>query len=101
MRAAFVLTSVVVGLALGVVAAGWESRVLVAVLITGLMAAIWALLNTLERVRGRDMWDFTAPYPYRWMRERGEDALPPPNVVGKPVEDTRRTEVPSKLPRAA
>jgi len=100
MRAAFVLTSVVLGLAFGVLAAGWANRLLLGALITGSMVAIWALSHIVERVRGRDMWHFTAPYPYRWMRKGGEDAVPPPNVVGKPVVDTLSKEVRSR-PNAA
>jgi hypothetical protein len=39
--------------------AGW--------LAIGLVPVMWTLLYLAERVIGRDVWHYTAPYPYRWM----------------------------------
>jgi hypothetical protein len=91
MRAAFVLTTVVLALALGIIAAASESRLLIRALVIGFVPAIWAVSHVLERLTAHDMWDFTAPYRYRWTRERAETALPRPNAVQKLVEDTVET----------
>jgi hypothetical protein len=39
--------------------AGW--------LAVGLVPVMWTLLYLAERVMGREIWHYTAPYPYRWM----------------------------------
>jgi hypothetical protein len=101
MRAAFVLTTVVLALALGIIAAASESRLLIRALVIGFVPAIWGVSHILERLTDRDMWRFTAPYPSRWMRERGETALQRPNAVRKPVDDTLETNDRSTLPLAA
>jgi hypothetical protein len=43
--------------------AGW--------LAIGLLTIIWALLAVVERVMGRKVWHYTAPYPYRRMEVAG------------------------------
>ena len=100
MRTAFVLTAIVLALALGVVAGVSESRVLTRTLIIGFAPAIWVASRMLERLTGRDMWHFAAPYPYRWMRERGDAASPPPSASGNLIENTVETDG-STLPLAA
>ena len=79
MRPVFVLTTVLVALALGVVAAASESRLLIRTLIVGFLPVTWAVSHAIERVAGRDMWHFSAPYPHRWRRHRGGTASPRPN----------------------
>ena len=74
MRTTFVLTTVVLALALGIIAGVSESRLLTRALIVGFAPAIWAASYVIERLTGRDMWHFTAPYPYSWMRERADAA---------------------------
>jgi hypothetical protein len=101
MRAVFVLTTVVVALALGVVAAASESRLLIRALIVGFGPAIWAVSHVVERLAGRDLWHFSAPYPYRWMRERGGTARPRPNAGRKPRENRQETNDRATLSRAA
>jgi hypothetical protein len=100
MRTTFVLTTIVLALALGVIAGISESRVLTRTLIIGFVPAIWVASRMVERLTGRDMWHFTAPYPYPWMRESGDAASMPPNASGKPVENTVETDR-STLPLAA
>ena len=39
--------------------AGW--------LAIGLVPVMWTLLYLTERMIGREIWHYTAPYPYRWM----------------------------------
>ena len=68
MRTTFVLTTIVLALALGLIAGISESRQLTRALIVGFVPAIWAASHVIERLMGRDMWHFTAPYPYPWMR---------------------------------
>jgi hypothetical protein len=69
MRGVFVLAAIVIALLLGTVVAGSESRVLTGALIVAYAPAIWGLSYLTERMIGRDMWEFSAPYPYRRMRE--------------------------------
>lgn len=75
MRAVFVLTTVALALLLGIVAAASESRVLIGALIVGFAPVMWAVSHGIEWLTGRDIWEFGAPYPYRWMV----------------IEETRRT----------
>ena len=101
MRTAFVLTTIVLALALGISAGISESRLLTRALIIGFAPAVWAASYVIERLTGRDMWHFTAPYPYPWMRESGDAASTPPNAPGKPVENLVETDDGSTLPLAA
>ena len=66
MRAGFVLTTVMLALALGIIAAAAESRLLIRALVIGFVPAVWAVSHVLERLTAGDMWHFTAPYPSRW-----------------------------------
>jgi hypothetical protein len=68
-RAVFVLATVVIALLLGIVAAGSDSRLLIGALLVGYVPALWSVSHLIERVTGRDLWDFGPPYPYRRMRE--------------------------------
>jgi hypothetical protein len=101
MRAAFVLTTVVIALVLGIGSGISRSDLLPRVLIIGFVPAIWAVAHALERRAGRDMWHFSAPYPYRWMRERAETPLPPPNPAGTQAQESRLADGCSTLPLAA
>lgn len=101
MRTGFVLTTVGLALALGIIAGVSENRLLTGALVIGLAPAIWAASYVVERLTARDMWHFSAPYPYRWMREHREAAPVPPNTVGKPVENVVETERRSARPLAA
>ena len=96
-----VLTTIVLALALGLIAGISESRLLTRALIVGFLPAIWAASHVIERRTGRDMWHFTAPYPYPWMRESGDVASTPPNALRKPVENIVQTDDGSALPLAA
>lgn len=76
MRALFMLTTVVLAVALGV-ASRWLAPAVATILVIGFSAAVWLISHALERMLGRDIWDFSAPYPYRWTREeRVHDVLP-------------------------
>ena len=101
MRTAFVLTTIVLALALGIIAGISESHLLTRALIIGVVPAIWAASHVVERLTGRDMWHFTAPYPYPWMRESGDTASTPSGALGKPVENAVETDGRSTLPLAA
>lgn len=77
MRAFFVLTTVILALALGGAASHWVTPALALVLVIGFAAAVWASSHAVDWMVGRDIWNFSAPYPYRWTREeRVHDALP-------------------------
>jgi hypothetical protein len=62
MRAGFVLTTIVLALVLGVIAGASDNRLITRAVFIGFVPAIWAALHVLERLTGRDMWHFTAPY---------------------------------------
>ena len=100
MRAVFVLTTVVGALALGVIAAASESRLLIRTLLVGLVPVIWAVSHAIERVTGRDLWHFSAPSPESgdassWGHEAAVELRP------EPVEVRRNTDDRSTLPLAA
>jgi hypothetical protein len=101
MRPVFFLITVVVALALGVVAAASESRLLIRALIVGFVPVMWAVSYAIERLTGRDIWHFSAPYPLRWIRHRGPTATPRPNSGRKPVDVRQETGDRSTLPLAA
>ena len=101
MRTAFVLTTIVLALALASIAGISESRLLTRALIIGFAPAIWAASHLIERLTGRDLSYFTAPYPYPWMRESREAASTLPSAQGKPVENMVGTDDRSTLPSAA
>jgi hypothetical protein len=63
MRSGFVLATIVLAIALGIVAGVSDNRLLTRALIVGFGPAIWAVLHLLAWRRGRDMWHFMAPYP--------------------------------------
>jgi hypothetical protein len=63
MRTGFVLATIVIALALGIIAGGSESRLLTRVLVIGSIPAIWATSRLVEWLTGREMWHFSAPHP--------------------------------------
>jgi hypothetical protein len=73
--------TVVLALVLGVGAALSDSRVFVAIATIGMAPLIWGASHLIERLTGRALWHFSAPYPYRWMRDVGEPAMAPPKRV--------------------
>jgi len=62
--------------------------------VIGFGVAVWASLHVFERAAGADIWAFSAPYPYRWMREDPVHDLPP-REFDAAEHDT------GELPRAA
>ena len=98
MRTDFVLATIVLALALGIIAGVSESRLLTRALIIGFAPAIWAASRVAERLTGRDMWHFTAPW---WVRESGDAPSTPPSAPEKPVENIVETDDGSTLPLAA
>jgi len=85
-KAAFVMGTVVLALALGVGAAWSDSRLLVAVATMGMAPLVWGASHLIERLTGRDLWHSAAPYPYRWMRDAGEPPVSTPARVATPRE---------------
>jgi hypothetical protein len=98
MRTGFVLTTIALALGLGIIGGISESRPLTRALIIGFAPAIWAALHVIERLTGRDMWHFTAPW---WVRESSEVASTPSSALGKPVENMVESDAHSTLPLAA
>jgi hypothetical protein len=101
MRTGFVLTIVVVGLALGITAGVSESRLFTRALVIGLIPALWAVAHLLKRVTGRDMWLFTAPYPYRRGREAAATELRRPGDSRPSIDEPLETSDRPTLPFAA
>jgi hypothetical protein len=69
MRKVFMFVGLSMALTAGL-AAGMldvESRV-AGWLAVGLVPVMWMVSRLLERAMGRKIWQYTAPYPYRWMR---------------------------------
>jgi hypothetical protein len=93
--------TVVLALALGVGAAQSDSRLFVAVATMGIAPLIWGASHLIERLTGRDLWHFAAPYPYRWMREAGEPAVSPPARVATHRERDLASRELSPAPLAA
>jgi len=100
MRSGFVFTTIVLAIALGIIAGASESRLLTRALIIGFVPAIWAVSHALEWLTGRDMWHFKAPYPYRWMRDEGETALPRLRVIPESKDEPIDTRDPDAFPLA-
>jgi hypothetical protein len=42
----------------------------------GFVPLMWAVTFVIERIIGRDIWDYAAPYPYRWMDVTPTDEKP-------------------------
>ena len=101
MRPVFVLTTVGVALALGVISAAAESRVLLRTLIVGFIPMMWAVSHAIEHVTGRGMWHFSAPYPYRSMRHRADTATLRPKSGRNDADARRKSDERSRLPLAA
>ena len=57
MRAFLVLITVVLALALGVVATQWVTPALDPYLVIGFGATVWVMSHVLERMAGGDLWD--------------------------------------------
>jgi hypothetical protein len=83
------------------IVAASDGALVIRALVIGFVPAIWGMSLVRERLAGRNLWDFTAPYPYRWMSQRETPLLPRPNDVSNPVEDTLEANDRSTLPRAA
>jgi hypothetical protein len=81
MRAAFVLGTVVLAVALGVLIAVSGNGLASAAVAAAFVWAIWAVSRGLERALGHGLWHFGAPYVYRSIREPSEAVLPPPAVA--------------------
>ena len=100
MRAAVVLTTVLAALAVGIIVAASDGGLVIRALVIAFVPAIWGVSLVRERLAGRSLWDFTAPYPYRWMGQP-EAPLPRPNALSNPVEETLEANDHSTLPWAA
>ena len=71
-QALVVFVGLTIALTLGVLAGTLEvGAPLAGWLVIGLVPVLWALLYVTERVTGREIWQYTAPYPYRWMEAAG------------------------------
>jgi hypothetical protein len=62
-----------VGLITSTVGASGTTAGLIAV---GFMPLMWALTHAIERLIGRDIWHYSAPYPYRGMEAALIDVKP-------------------------
>jgi hypothetical protein len=82
-QAVVVFIGVVLALAVGIFAGTWYvNSALVGWLAIGLVPVMWGLMHLVERLIGRGIWNYTAPYPYSSMK--GAAAA---NNAGTPVQD--------------
>jgi hypothetical protein len=56
----------------------------------GFVPLLWALGHLIERVIGRGIWDFAAPYPYRWMDTAPTCATTRGRCRGQPLPEVAR-----------
>ena len=78
MRTASVTYAVVLAFAMGAAAALFESRLLIATVTIGMVPLIWGASHVIERLTGRELWRFSAPYPYGGIHESDGVAIPSP-----------------------
>ena len=65
-QALVVFIGLAVALVIGILAGTVEMAALHAGwLAIGLLPVIWTLLYLIERVMGKDVWNYAAPYPYQ------------------------------------
>ena len=74
-RAIVILVTIVGALAVGIAGASWGGPKLSGVLVLGVVPVMWGALRLLERRMDRDIWQFDAPYPYRWMLEDTDEQV--------------------------
>ena len=61
-----VFVGVAIALVLGITTAAWGASLRAAGWIAiGCVPIMWALLHLIERLIGRAIWHYSAPYPYR------------------------------------
>jgi hypothetical protein len=101
MRAGVVLTTIALGLALGIIAGLSESHLLTRGLIIGFAPAIWAASHVVARLTRRDIWHFTAPYEYLSTRGRGKAASTARSDLGERFDSMAETDDRSTLSLAA
>ena len=97
-QAVVVFIGVAFALAAGVLAGAWYGdSPLAGWVAVGSVPVLWGLMYVIERVTGREIWRYTAPYPYSSMQaaSRGETAVR--NVPELDGDDV----APQKYPLAA
>ena len=97
-QAVVVFIGLVFALAIGVVAGTWyASSRLAGWLAIGSVPVLWGLLYFIERVIGRDIWHYTAPYPYWSMQTAGKNG----ETVAQGAPGRSETVVPTQQIRLA
>jgi hypothetical protein len=80
-----VFVGVAMALVLGITTAAWGASLRAAGWIAiGFGSIMWALLHLIEWLIGREIWHYSAPYPYRWM-----DAAPTHDAPAAATEHER------------
>ena len=77
-QAVVVFIGVAFALAAGVLAGAWYGdSPLAGWVAVGSVPVLWGLMYVIERVTGREIWRYTAPYPYSSMQaaSRGKTAV--------------------------
>jgi hypothetical protein len=98
-QAVVVFIGLVFALALGVVAGTWyASSPLAGWLAIGSVPVLWGLMHLIERVTGREIWHYRAPYPYSSMQAAGKKG----ETAAKDTHGRSATDVaPEQIRRAA
>jgi hypothetical protein len=72
-----VFIGVAAALGVGVLtSASGASGTTAGLIVVGFVALMWALTHTIERLIGRHIWHYSAPYPYRGMEVAPIDVKP-------------------------
>lgn len=73
-QAVVVFIGLLFGLAAGVLAGTWYGdSPLAGWLAVGSVPVVWGVMHLIERVIGREIWYYTAPYPYSPMQATAKD----------------------------
>jgi len=97
-QAVAVFIGLLFALGIGVVAGTcYASSRLAGWLAIGSVPVLWGLLYFIERVIGRDIWHYTAPYPYWSMQTAGKNG----ETVAQDAPRRSETVVPTQQIRLA
>ena len=91
-----VVVGFTIAVSVGIFAGMWEvGTPLMVWLVIGMVPVLWALLYATEQLIGREIWHYTAPYPYRGMEmatvaeASHREPAPEGELTGVKTEDIR------------
>jgi hypothetical protein len=81
----FIGVAAALGASAVAVASGASMRA-VGFIAVGFVPLMWALTHLIEKLIRRDVWEYSAPYPYRRMRLASVDVRRPPTTESEQQE---------------